>query len=198
MVSRAKSKGTRDTIIEAAVEVIATEGVHSATTRKIAAAADVNLGTLHYHFENKEAILLSILSHVTAIERTRLASRFNTDEKLHDRIERLLHFVWSEVQKDPKGQIALYALTLYALTTEGANWLASKTYDEYLALYRDVLRTASDVRSRKSSINVEDLGNFILSTFDGIVLQWLATRNTQRARREVMTLIRTAQHLAGG
>ncbi len=198
MVNRVNSAGTRETIIEAAVNVIADDGVHSATTRKIAAAAGVNLGTLHYHFENKEAILLSILGYLTATARSRIASRFNTEEKLHDRIERLLKFVWSEVQKDPKTQIALYALTLYAMTTEGADWLACKTYDEFLALYRDTLATASDVRSRKSSIDIEELGNFILSTFDGIVLQWLATRNTQRARREVMTLVRSAQRLAGG
>ena len=121
MVNRVNSAGTRETIIEAAVNVIADDGVHSATTRKIAAAAGVNLGTLHYHFENKEAILLSILGYLTATARSRIASRFNTEEKLHDRIERLLKFVWSEVQKDPKTQIALYALTLYAMTTEGAD-----------------------------------------------------------------------------
>src|SRR5688500_14571418 len=43
VVRRVKSEGKREAIIEAAVEVIATEGVHSATTRKIAAEAGVNL-----------------------------------------------------------------------------------------------------------------------------------------------------------
>ncbi|WP_307188964.1 TetR/AcrR family transcriptional regulator, partial [Azospirillum sp. B506] len=52
VLRRAKSEAKRETILQAAITVIAKEGVHGATTRKIAAEAGINLATLHYQFES--------------------------------------------------------------------------------------------------------------------------------------------------
>ncbi|CAN5176567.1 TetR/AcrR family transcriptional regulator [soil metagenome] len=48
---------TRDALIDAAVIVVAREGLEAASVKRIAAEAGVTPGLLHYHFPTKEALL---------------------------------------------------------------------------------------------------------------------------------------------
>ncbi|MFY9263267.1 MAG: TetR family transcriptional regulator [Actinomycetaceae bacterium] len=54
------SKGTkrRDLIIEATLDVIAAEGVSGASVRRVAAEADVPLGSMTYYFAGRQELLL--------------------------------------------------------------------------------------------------------------------------------------------
>lgn len=55
----------RDEILNAAAHVFAEKGFERATTREIAAAADVAEGTLYNYFSSKEDILLEIMTRLT-------------------------------------------------------------------------------------------------------------------------------------
>ncbi|MQP66239.1 TetR family transcriptional regulator [Niveispirillum sp. SYP-B3756] len=193
VAAKTKSEVTKDSIMAAAIAVIAKEGVQGATTRKIAAQAGINLGSLHYHFEGKDAMLLSVLSYLIESSRAALTSYFTETEPLADRIEHLMVFIRGAVERHPEQQIALFNLTLYALSTSGSEWLAKKKYEEYLGLYRDALNDASDVRDGTLKPDIEALANFIFTGFVGILMQWLATANGFRARQAVQTLVMAAR-----
>ena len=60
-MSKLKGERTRAQIIEGAVRALAEVGVLGVTTRKIAAAAGVQLAALHYHFQSKSELLLAVL-----------------------------------------------------------------------------------------------------------------------------------------
>ncbi|SKC60907.1 TetR/AcrR family transcriptional regulator [Krasilnikoviella flava] len=47
----------RDRIIDACLDVVATRGVEGTTQRRVAAAADVPLGSMTYHFAGREELL---------------------------------------------------------------------------------------------------------------------------------------------
>lgn len=49
--------GRKERIVDAAIEVIAEHGVAGTTSRRIAAAADVPLGSLTYHFDGLDDLL---------------------------------------------------------------------------------------------------------------------------------------------
>ena len=55
---------TKEKIIEAALEIIASEGFQKVTVRKIAAMAGVNIAAINYHFGSKEKVLNEALEHV--------------------------------------------------------------------------------------------------------------------------------------
>ena len=48
----------RETIIQAAVEIIAAEGYETITVRKICAKAEISTGTFYYYFKNKYDLLM--------------------------------------------------------------------------------------------------------------------------------------------
>lgn len=48
---------TRERILQATLGIIGSEGVQNVTTRKIAAAADVNIAAINYHFGSKDNVI---------------------------------------------------------------------------------------------------------------------------------------------
>jgi AcrR family transcriptional regulator len=55
------SVDVRDRILDAALALFARHGYHGTTTRRICERAGVPLGSLHYHFESKEALYAAVL-----------------------------------------------------------------------------------------------------------------------------------------
>jgi AcrR family transcriptional regulator len=58
---------TRERIIQGAAQVFAQKGYEGATTREIAAAADVNEVTLFRHFGNKKNIFMAVIERFSAL-----------------------------------------------------------------------------------------------------------------------------------
>lgn len=55
---------TKARILTAAESVFAAKGFDGASTREIAAAAGVNISSLHYHWESKETLYFAVFEHV--------------------------------------------------------------------------------------------------------------------------------------
>ncbi len=55
---------TKARILDAAQEVFAAKGFEGASTREIAAHAEVNISSLHYHWESKETLYLAIFERI--------------------------------------------------------------------------------------------------------------------------------------
>ena len=55
---------TKARILVAAEAVFAAKGFDGASTREIAAAAGVNISSLHYHWESKETLYFAVFEHV--------------------------------------------------------------------------------------------------------------------------------------
>lgn len=55
-----RTNDTKDAIIHAAIGVLKTVGMEGLTMRRVAAAADISLGNLQYHYVNKTALLAGL------------------------------------------------------------------------------------------------------------------------------------------
>ncbi|HAY09289.1 MAG TPA: TetR/AcrR family transcriptional regulator, partial [Thauera sp.] len=60
MPVQARASFTLEAIIDAASEILQTQGVDAVTTRKVAARAGVSVGAVYQYFPDKEAILMQI------------------------------------------------------------------------------------------------------------------------------------------
>lgn len=56
---------TKEKIIKVTMDIIATEGFHNITIRKIASQADVNVAAVNYHFGSKDGVINAALIAVT-------------------------------------------------------------------------------------------------------------------------------------
>jgi len=196
-ISRPNSEGRREQILAAALEVMIAEGVYHATTRKIAEAAGVNVATLHYHFENKEEILFCVLEGLASNYRATLAKRFAKPQKLEDRIGDLLHFIFSEIERNRGEQLVHQEMTLYVLRIPRAEHMAADKDREIFKLYEHSLMSASDVRPEHADV-IHDLTNFLYTGFVGLLHQWLATGDRDRLLRTTNDLVEAAKTMAAG
>ena len=194
-MSRTKGDKTRARVIQGALRALCTIGVIGTTTRKIAAASNVHLATLHYHFESKSALLLAVLEAVIDEMTVALRDEVKGGADGEECIEETLRASWRFVERTREVQIVQYELTLYALR-EGAQWLAERQYAAYVQVYRDILLSVAKETNELSPAACGAIARFILAGVDGLILQELAKPDRARSRRSVEALIRSAQNYA--
>ncbi len=73
--TRRTDPGRRDRIVAACLEVIAAEGVDGTSLRRVAAAADVPLGSTTYHFEGRDDLLRAAFTRFADSVADRFAAR---------------------------------------------------------------------------------------------------------------------------
>jgi AcrR family transcriptional regulator len=187
-----KSDRTRAQIIEGAIRALSKSGVVGATTRKIATEARVQLATLHYHFENKSALLLAVLDALTDEMTQALRAEVKLSEDVDECVDRILKASWRFLMQTRELQIVQYELTLYALR-ESAGWLAERQYAAFVQVYFDLLRNAQHGPDALTVAQCRLVARMMLAGVDGLILQELATPNRSRSRRSIDALIRSTQ-----
>ena len=89
--SRRGPAKTRDRLIKAAIDVLATKGIAGATTREIAQVAEVSEVTLFRHFQSKEQLLSAVAQHITALQAEAFCHQDDWTQELKPD---LLHYAW--------------------------------------------------------------------------------------------------------
>ena len=96
-----RREATRTKLIEAAVHIIATEGLSAATTRRISDEAGVSQGAQTHHFPQRIDLLAAAMEHLVF---RRLASYENLNERLptpfEERCAALLDLVWEDFSSE--------------------------------------------------------------------------------------------------
>jgi DNA-binding transcriptional regulator YbjK len=94
---RRTDPGRRDRILESCLDVVAEVGVDGTTHRRVAAAADVPLGSMTYHFDGMDELLLEAFAlfagRVAERFRRRLAGDLTPQEAQRAVVEILVHDV---------------------------------------------------------------------------------------------------------
>ena len=188
----------RAEIIAAAIRVLSRDGITETTTRKIAAEANVNQATLRYYFGSKDDLLFAVLQEM--MRRTREIVRAGTprDCGLHEAISRSLKAFWAHFEAAPELEIMQYELTLYALRHQDSAWLAKQQYDGYCAVVETLLQHGFEAAGQTCAVTYSELARFVIGGLDGLMLQFISDRDTQRAQRDLDHLIAAVITLAKG
>ena len=175
----------RQHIIKAAIEVIAEEGLAQATTRRIAERAGAPLSALHYCFKNKNELI-----QVIAAEGAAMLQRFFSDIDPTAGIEAVIRndiaALWRWYQENSGLQLALLELGMNRIRRGGP---PKEIYAMWGPFGRDIMRehlqTAARHDSRKLKISIDDVVRFILHRFDGLILEFAASRDPKACQRQV-------------
>jgi AcrR family transcriptional regulator len=160
--------------IEAAVRVIAEQGVASATTRKIAEAADAPLAALHYCFRDKDGLFRAVFDHL-AVEVTKQCAAIEPSDLASTAaqiIRRSLRWVTEH------SDYAVAQVDLYMWMARQRPTLAAESYEVYLRAVADVLERAAGPSASRPAL--EDLASVLVGATDGLVLQWASHRDRGR------------------
>lgn len=90
--------GNRRALVHAAYARIAADGFEGLRTREVAADAGVNIGTLHYYFPSKEALIHAAVRHTTTRFATTLSKQGSPAEQLRAHLEGLRHLLKTDME----------------------------------------------------------------------------------------------------
>lgn len=181
-MTRMSADERRAALVEAAIRVMAREGVAKATTRAIVAEADMRLGFFHYCFNSKEELLLQVLDGIN--ERNTRAATQNIDPQrtLRETVKASIDAYWAHVESNPGEHQVTYELTQYVLRDPTLAKVARKQYDNYATAATTVLETISAATRMEWTVHLPTLARFLHNTLDGATLNWIIDRDTHKAR----------------
>jgi AcrR family transcriptional regulator len=181
-------------LVQAAMEVMARDGLAGASTRAIAEAAGVNKAMLHYSFPDKDALLLAVLAHILEDVRETLArAAARAPKPPAARLAALMRAYWRHVRATPALQRVQYELTLYALSQPGHAELARRQYAGYVEVVAGVL--AGD--EARPGAGHRHLAGLLVATLDGLILQFLADPRPRAAEQRLALAIAALSTLLG-
>ncbi|MCO8273367.1 TetR family transcriptional regulator [Actinoplanes sp. TRM 88003] len=149
-------------IVDAAIEVIADHGVAGTTSRRIAAAADVPLGSITYHFDNLEDLLEQAFRRHAELMSPRYEAHFEGVTDLAGFADAVTDLINGDAGGDPRDWAVSYELYLAALR----NPTLRSVTDAWMRRSRTVLERFIDpVTARGIDAVIEGLVmHLILST----------------------------------
>jgi AcrR family transcriptional regulator len=172
----------RQQFIDAAVTVIAREGVDGATTRRIAEEARAPLATLHYCFQTKENLLWAVFEQLADLVRVDIEKASAQGESVGVLAGHLLRETsrWGVNHRDHnRAQIEIW---LWAERNDQT--LAVRLYDTFIKSCKELLRGASNPISED---RLETVTRVIVAVIDGLGMQLITHGDENTIVREAET-----------
>jgi len=164
-VRRPSDERRRD-LVEAALRVMARDGVAAASTRAITAEAGMAQSRFHYCFRSKAELLREV---VETMVRNQVTSVLGAGGD----VRTALRAYAQHLVDHPEQHLLSYELTQYALRTPGLAPLAAQQYQAYLDGAAEVL----------AALGIDDPSapRLVVALLDGVTLQWLVDRDVEAA-----------------
>jgi AcrR family transcriptional regulator len=168
-------EGAATALIDATIQIVTTEGIAAATTRRIAEVAGLPLGAVHYWFASKEDLFGEVVRTIMNQMETAVEESTRGEAEKGNDLLTSLRAAWKFVEgNDPLRELMLFEIIVFALRNEGLKDLARTQYEVYR-------KTAhSGVASWLKSMNIEStsqqnaVATLIAVVFDGLTIAWLA------------------------
>jgi AcrR family transcriptional regulator len=183
----------RRAIIDAAIEVIAEEGLAKATTRRIAERAGTPRATIHYCFRDKNELILLILERARA---TMLAAfdHLEPGAGFEAALRATVAAYWQWIRDDPGLHLALLELTMWVIRNrsvvapDGGDVWALVNAPLGGDLIETTLTDAARSDGTHPAVPVHDLARFLIHRMDGLVLEYAETQDAAGCDRQAALL----------
>ena len=178
----------RRRIIDAAVEVLASEGLERLTTRRIAERAEAPLGALHYCFRNKDE-LTALVADRGAEMLQAMFDDVDAGQGVEATIRDSIAALWRWYQQNAGLQLALMELGLWRIRKGGDPVEIYSMWDPFgRDILRDRLARAAERDGVELAVPVDEIVRFILHRFDGMAYEYAASRDDAACERQTELL----------
>lgn len=184
----------RGQLIEAALVLAAHQGVAALTIRRVAEAAGVSLGVVHYHFQDKDELLTemaeSLILAISESMRTAFTDLVGTAdldgiEGLRELLRAGIGGLWPIIEATPDQQLLTYEITAQALRQRGVGHAAAGAIAARQYRTMDTAAAFLDLCAHRAavtwSVPVDQVARVALAALDGLVLRWLVDRDSDAA-----------------
>lgn len=171
----------RENLQQALLRVIARDGIEQATVRNIAAEANINPAAISYAFSGKDELMMSLHFALQADVSAIITKAVTTCSTIEDAIAKMAKAYFDYTLQYPDRQRAHLELTLAALARADSKEIASMQYEGYFKQLVDVFVELDGGTISRSEIST--IARMALAMMDGLILQYLSTRNLSACKK---------------
>ena len=180
-MARMSADDRRALLVDAAIKVMAREGVAGATTRGIVAEAGMQIGVFHYCFRSKEELIHQVTRVIGQRTYAAVTQVLSHSTDMREVVDLAVRAYFADLKANPLEHLLNYELTQHALRDDLQ--AATLQYAGYYAGMEKILTDICEASGCTWSTPVDQLARLTLATIDGITFQWLVSRD------EEMTLV---------
>ena len=162
----------RESILDAAIAVVARKGYEATTIRDVAIGAGASTGTVNYYFANKDDVLASALVEVAERFRRRLDDALAGVDDPHERLERMAGASVPDSAAAVENQIVWAEFWLRATRTEHLRELHERLYDDWRLRIAKVVRDGI-ARGAFRDVDAGEWATAYAALLDGLALHVL-------------------------
>ena len=186
---------TSDGIRRAAVDLVNAGGMSSVTIPAISAAAGLRDGEFEEYYASVEAVFLDVAGSLRTTPSEVIDATMLRRRSLTESMKIALFAFWDVVEKRVDDHRATKYVTLAGLRTETPGEEGRSLYDEFLASAETWLLEIERIHSITWELPVRQLARLMIATLDGLVLDYVVTRDGVGARKLLEVLgYHLAQH----
>jgi TetR/AcrR family transcriptional regulator, regulator of biofilm formation and stress response len=172
----------RGQLVDAAISLVAEEGLSYATTRRITERAGVALGAFHYAFSSKAELVAAVMDRIGSRTEDALADTPSTVSSLDDAVHAVLAAHAELVASDPDLQLARQELTVRGLRDPDLRGLVVEQQRRIESAVQHCLGAGADTASDDE---LRALAGYLAATLDGLVLHRLVDPEGAPRREEL-------------
>ncbi len=178
----------RQQLVAAAFRVVAREGVAAASTRRIASEAKVPAAVVHYCFHSVDELIDSMMAGVFAETAELAAVALRPRGGVSESLRAALNRIWQGYRADPARQRAVFDLVNHALGRPAAAELVRQHQSRLGELAERFLADVASANGIQWAAPADVLGRALVSTLDGVLMNWLIDRDSARAEEALAWL----------
>lgn len=189
-MTRISAVERRTALVQAALVVVARDGVAAATTRRIVAEAGMSLASFHYAFTSRDELMAELVNTVVDGEQSAFAPVFEPTADvlpatIRDAVRSGLEHYFAAVRADPDREKAMFELTQWALREPGFAPLAARQYERYFAVAEHAVVQAAAITGCAWSRPTGEVARLLVVLTDGLTVAWLVTRDDAAAQATI-------------
>ncbi|MFG3253955.1 TetR/AcrR family transcriptional regulator [Streptomyces sp. NPDC048172] len=163
----------RPQLVQAAIDLMAREGVEAGSTRAIAAELGVAQATVHYVFGSKQDLYRAVIEHMTGELVDRVRGAAHSDDTFERSIRRMAGALWEGMREQPRRSLLHTELSTYALRSPE---LREVLRDFQRRMEETAASLLTETAARSGRTPAEDplvVARFFLAGLDGIEQRYL-------------------------
>jgi TetR/AcrR family transcriptional regulator, transcriptional repressor of bet genes len=174
MARPSNTEQRRNEIINAFLEVMASQGYAKATITAIADKAGLAPGLIHYHFKNKQEILLELIKQVSDLTLERYQRNLQTAKSPQEKLRAYINARLAKDKDDTSTYVAAWVMIgTEAIRQEEVRELYEQAIKKQQKLIEDLLAELTD----KDKKSIKKMTGIIMAAIEGAFQLSVAAKN---------------------
>jgi TetR/AcrR family transcriptional repressor of bet genes len=164
----------RHEIIKAFLEVMATQGYAKATIAAIADKANLAPGLIHYHFKNKQEILLELIKQVSDLTMERYQENLLSVKSAKDHLKAYIDARLAKGNSDTSAYVAAWVVIgTEAIRQEEVR----QVYEDVLKKQQKIIEGLLEELTGKDKKSIKKMAGIIMAAIEGAFQLSVAAKN---------------------